>query len=77
MDLYIQLYYAVAKTLAEKEATEFAAKEGLDLVVVNPSFVVGASLSPVPTSSVQMIQKLLSGTLICKHAHLPDKDLYF
>jgi len=56
-----KLYYAVAKTLAEKEATEFAAKEGLDLVVVNPSFVVGASLSPVPTSSVQMIQKLLSG----------------
>ncbi len=65
----------MAKTLAEKEATEFAAKEGLDLVVVNPSSVIGASLSPVPTSSVQFVQKLLSGTLICKHAHLPGIDL--
>ncbi|KAL2899119.1 Tetraketide alpha-pyrone reductase 2 [Bienertia sinuspersici] len=36
------LWYAYAKTLAEQSAWKIAKESGLDLVVVNPSFVIGA-----------------------------------
>lgn len=62
MYLYMQNWYALAKTLAEKEATEYAARVGLDLVVVCPSFVIGPALTPVPTSTVLMVLGLLRGT---------------
>lgn len=52
-------WYALAKTVAEREASEYAAREGLDLVVVCPSFVVGPALTSVPSSTVLMILGLL------------------
>ncbi|XP_052187232.1 tetraketide alpha-pyrone reductase 2 isoform X2 [Diospyros lotus] len=45
------LWYAYAKTLAEKEAWRAASEIGIDLVVVNPSYVVGPLITPQPTSS--------------------------
>lgn len=33
-----------SKTLAEKAAWEFSAKEGLDVVCVNPGFVIGTAV---------------------------------
>jgi len=56
------MWYALAKTLAEKAATEYAARKGLDLVVVCPSYVVGPALTPVPTSTVSLVLGLLRGT---------------
>ncbi|XP_072964695.1 tetraketide alpha-pyrone reductase 2-like [Typha angustifolia] len=55
------LWYAYAKTMAEKEAWRLAEEFGVDLVVVNPSFVVGPLLSPQPTSTLLMILSLLKG----------------
>lgn len=55
------LWYAYAKTLGEKAAWEVAEKNGLDLVVVNPSFVVGPLLAPQPTSTLQFILALTKG----------------
>ncbi|XP_050241108.1 tetraketide alpha-pyrone reductase 2 isoform X3 [Quercus robur] len=56
------LWYAYAKTLAEKEAWRIAKESGTDLVVVNPSFVVGPLLTPQPTSTLFMILAIIKGT---------------
>ncbi|XP_030970241.1 tetraketide alpha-pyrone reductase 2 isoform X4 [Quercus lobata] len=56
------LWYAYAKTLAEKEAWRIAKDSGTDLVVVNPSFVVGPLLTPQPTSTLFMILAIIKGT---------------
>ncbi|GFP85343.1 tetraketide alpha-pyrone reductase 2 [Phtheirospermum japonicum] len=55
------LWYAYAKTLAEKEAWKFAEESGINLVVVNPSFVVGPLLAPQPTSTLLLILALVKG----------------
>ncbi|XP_020584000.1 tetraketide alpha-pyrone reductase 2 [Phalaenopsis equestris] len=55
------LWYAYGKTLAEKEAWILAEEHGLDLVAVNPSFVVGPLLSPHPTSTLQFILSIMKG----------------
>ncbi|XP_061360659.1 tetraketide alpha-pyrone reductase 2-like [Gastrolobium bilobum] len=55
------LWYAYAKTLGEKEAWKIAKESGMDLVVVNPSFVVGPLLAPQPTSTLLMILSIVKG----------------
>ncbi|CAN1839583.1 Tetraketide alpha-pyrone reductase 2 [Linum perenne] len=55
------LWYAFAKTTAEKEAWRTAQEQGIDLVVVNPSFVVGPLLAPQPTSTLLLILAIVKG----------------
>ncbi|XP_022733620.1 tetraketide alpha-pyrone reductase 2-like isoform X2 [Durio zibethinus] len=55
------LLYAYAKTVAEKEAWSVAKESGIDLVVVNPSFVVGPLLAPQPTSTLLLILSIVKG----------------
>nr|UUJ74919.1 cinnamoyl-CoA reductase [Cephalotaxus hainanensis] len=55
------LWYAFAKTIAEKEAWKFAEEQGLNLVVLNPSFVIGPLLAPEPTSTLYLILNILKG----------------
>ncbi|XP_059655517.1 tetraketide alpha-pyrone reductase 2-like [Cornus florida] len=55
------LWYAYAKTTAEKEAWRVAEENGMDLVVVNPSFVVGPLLAPEPTSTLLVILNIVKG----------------
>ncbi|KAK8963020.1 Tetraketide alpha-pyrone reductase 2 [Platanthera guangdongensis] len=55
------LWYAYGKTMAEKEAWKFVEENGLDLVVVNPSFVVGPVLTQKPTSTLLKILLLMKG----------------
>ncbi|KAF5953646.1 hypothetical protein HYC85_006502 [Camellia sinensis] len=55
------MWYAYAKTIAEKEAWRVAEESGIDLVVVNPSFVVGPLLTPQPTSTLQLILAIIKG----------------
>lgn len=61
----MQLWYAYAKTKAEKEAWRVAEEFGIDLVVVNPSFVVGPLLAPQPTSTLQIILGTVKGCTFC------------
>ncbi|KAM7484561.1 hypothetical protein LguiA_000570 [Lonicera macranthoides] len=57
------LWYAYAKTLAEKDAWTVAQENCIDLVVVNPSFVVGPLLAPQPTSTLAMILAITKGLI--------------
>lgn len=57
--------YSYSKTLAEKSAWEIAEKQSKwDMVVINPSFVVGPGINPNATSETYNIFKQLSdGTM--------------
>jgi len=57
--------YSYSKTLAEKEAWKIAdAQDRWDLVVINPSFVLGPGVSPVNTSaSFDIIKQIGDGTM--------------
>lgn len=57
----MQLWYAYAKTLAEKAGWKQARETGIDLVVVNPSFVVGPLITPQPTSTLSMVLSIMKG----------------
>ncbi|KAF8033093.1 hypothetical protein BT93_D1860 [Corymbia citriodora subsp. variegata] len=55
------LWYAYAKTIAEKEAWKAAEQYGIDLVVVNPSLVIGPLLAPQPTSTLLLTLAIVKG----------------
>lgn len=60
-------WYWLAKTLAEKSAWKYAAENGMDLVVVNPGFVLGPLLQPTLNSTSQFFLSVLQGNHV-----LPD-----
>jgi nucleoside-diphosphate-sugar epimerase len=56
--------YAKSKTLAERAAWDFIAKEGgLELAVVNPVYVFGPVLGPDTSPSILIDQRLMDGAL--------------
>ncbi|SRR5258708_17454053 len=57
--------YVKSKTLTEREAWNFIAREGgdLELSVVNPVVVFGPILGPDYSTSVLLIQRLMSGAV--------------
>ena len=57
--------YIKSKTLAEKAAWDFVAREGngLELAVVNPSGIFGPALGPDYSSSLNLIASLFSGSM--------------
>jgi dihydroflavonol-4-reductase len=57
--------YVKSKTLAERAAWDFIAREGraLELAVVNPVAVFGPVLGPDFSTSVLLIQRLMSGAI--------------
>ncbi len=59
------LPYVKSKTLAERAAWEFIAKEGgkLELSVVNPVGVFGPVLGPDYSTSILLVQRMLDGAL--------------
>ncbi|KAL6616310.1 hypothetical protein ACP70R_038580 [Stipagrostis hirtigluma subsp. patula] len=57
----LQLWYNVSKTLAEKAAWDFAEKEGLQMVVLNPGMVLGPFLTPSVNASLHILLQLLGG----------------
>lgn len=57
--------YVKSKTLAERAAWDFIAREGgaLELSVVNPAGVFGPVLGPDYSASILLVQRLMDGTL--------------
>ncbi|CAM6103756.1 unnamed protein product [Calypogeia fissa] len=57
-----KVWYVLSKTLAEKDAWDFMKVERhFDLVVMNPTLVLGKMLQPTLNTSSEMIGELLSG----------------
>ncbi|KAL7174183.1 hypothetical protein ACSBR2_033440 [Camellia fascicularis] len=57
-----KLWYQLSKTLAEDAAWKFAKEKGIDMVVINPSMVVGPLLQPTLNSSAAAILELINGS---------------
>jgi nucleoside-diphosphate-sugar epimerase len=54
--------YVKSKTLAERAAWDFVAREGgIELSVVNPVFVLGPALGPDLSASIQVIKRMMDG----------------
>ncbi|KAF2317303.1 hypothetical protein GH714_019857 [Hevea brasiliensis] len=57
-----QKWYPVSKTLAEKEAWDFAKKHGMDLVTIHPATCLGPLLQPSLNASCAVLKQLLEGS---------------
>ena len=59
------LPYQKSKTIAEREAWDFIARQGggLELAVVNPVGVLGPVLGPDYSTSILLVKRLLDGTM--------------
>ncbi|CAN8305754.1 unnamed protein product [Cochlearia groenlandica] len=57
----IKNWYALAKTLAEKSAWEFAKENNMDLVVINPGLVIGPILNTNLNFSVNVVLDFVKG----------------
>ncbi|MFZ0378641.1 MAG: NAD-dependent epimerase/dehydratase family protein [Solirubrobacteraceae bacterium] len=57
--------YPLSKTIAERTAWDFVQREGGDteLVVVNPTFILGPTLTTRARSSAQIVKAMLDGTM--------------
>lgn len=57
--------YLKSKTMAEKAAWDFMAKEGdtLELTVINPMAIFGPSLGPELSSGFELLKKMLDGSM--------------
>ncbi|KAJ6988263.1 hypothetical protein NC653_021253 [Populus alba x Populus x berolinensis] len=64
----LQIWYALSKTLAEKAAWEFCNGNGIDLITVLPSFVIGPSLSPDLSSTTSDVLGLLTDAECIKNS---------
>ncbi|KAK6143941.1 hypothetical protein DH2020_024289 [Rehmannia glutinosa] len=74
------LWYPLSKILAEKAAWEFAEKNGLDIVVVNPGTVMGTIIPPAINASMLLTLRLLQGTEVSEnffmgYVHVKDVAL--
>lgn len=69
--------YVKSKTLAERAAWEFIAREGgaLELAVVNPVGVFGPVLGPDISSSIAILQRLLDGMPLVPNLHFGVVDV--
>jgi hypothetical protein len=54
-------WYCLSKTIAEREALDFASKTGLDLVTVCPTLVIGPMLQSTINASSLVLINLLEG----------------
>lgn len=55
--------YAVSKTLAERTAWDFSRANGLELVTINPAFVLGPMIDGVRGTSLNLLDNMMRGRL--------------
>uniref|UniRef100_A0A0A9CIN4 NAD-dependent epimerase/dehydratase domain-containing protein n=1 Tax=Arundo donax TaxID=35708 RepID=A0A0A9CIN4_ARUDO len=57
-----QQWYILSKTLAEEAAWKFSRDNGLEIVTINPTMVIGPLLQPTLNTSAEAILKLINGS---------------
>ncbi|KAI9074879.1 hypothetical protein K1719_011143 [Acacia pycnantha] len=57
----IKRWYNLGRTLAEEAAWKFAKENGIDLVALNPAFMIGPLLQPLLNESSAIIFNLVKG----------------
>ncbi|KAM7267536.1 hypothetical protein ACFE04_009702 [Oxalis oulophora] len=57
----LELWYMLSKTLAEEAAWKFAKENGIDLVTINPGYVIGPMLQPTLNGTVEMFLNIING----------------
>ncbi|CAO2165016.1 unnamed protein product [Urochloa humidicola] len=57
-----QQWYILSKTLAEEAAWKFSRDNGLEIVTINPTMVIGPLLQPTLNTSAEAILKLVNGS---------------
>ncbi|KAE8709097.1 hypothetical protein F3Y22_tig00110332pilonHSYRG00901 [Hibiscus syriacus] len=62
-------WYPVSKTLAEKSAWDYAEKQGIDVVAINPSTCLGPLLQPILNASCAVLLQLLQGSKDTQEYH--------
>ncbi|GMY22464.1 phenylacetaldehyde reductase-like isoform X1 [Fagus crenata] len=63
-----KLWYSLSKTLAEAAAWKFAKENAIDMVTINPGFVIGPLLQPTLNTSVEPLLKLVNRAKIIPNA---------
>ncbi|KAL6327385.1 hypothetical protein AAG906_019075 [Vitis piasezkii] len=56
-------WYVLSKTLAEEAAWNFSKENGIDMVTINPGWVIGPLLQPTLNLSAEQVLNLINGTL--------------
>ncbi|CAN0862386.1 Phenylacetaldehyde reductase [Linum grandiflorum] len=57
-----QHWYMLSKTLAEEAAWTFAKENGIDLITINPGFVIGPYLQKCLNFTVEEVLRIINGT---------------
>lgn len=65
---FLKVWYALSKTLAERAAWEFCNTNGIDLVTILPSFLVGPSLPRDLCSTASDVLGLLKGNFLLHYS---------
>ncbi|KAM3686089.1 hypothetical protein ACJW31_11G171000 [Castanea mollissima] len=60
----LKQWYMLAKTLAEEAAWTSAKENGIDLVTINPGFVIGPLIQPTLTPSIEAFLAIINGTQV-------------
>jgi nucleoside-diphosphate-sugar epimerase len=60
-----QQWYVLSKTLAEEAAWKFANDNGLEIITINPTMVIGPLLQPTLNTSAEAILKFINGMSVC------------
>ncbi|XP_058007961.1 phenylacetaldehyde reductase-like [Hevea brasiliensis] len=56
----LKFWYMLAKTLAEEAAWRFAKENSINLVTLNPGYVIGLLLQPTLNETMEMILNLVN-----------------
>ncbi|RVW40726.1 Tetraketide alpha-pyrone reductase 1 [Vitis vinifera] len=58
-----KLWYVLSKTLAEEAAWKFSKENGIDMVTINPAWVIGPLIQPTLNLSAEVVLNLINDTL--------------
>eukprot|EP00261_Vitis_vinifera_P026195 XP_010659458.1 PREDICTED: cinnamoyl-CoA reductase 1 [Vitis vinifera] len=56
-----KLWYVLSKTLAEEAAWKFSKENGIDMVTINPAWVIGPLIQPTLNLSAEVVLNLING----------------